>query len=111
LNGLYVGGRTSTGFEVREQAEGRSEITFSYRIMTKRTDAGTGRLEPLELPAEIGQGAAAESAPSAFPPPASLEDMDDALPVLPEGGIPGPPSDWPESIPWPPDIMVDRDTQ
>lgn len=37
-NGLYVTDRSSTGFEVREQSEGTSEISFSYRIMTKRAD-------------------------------------------------------------------------
>jgi hypothetical protein len=98
-NGLYVGDRTSTGFEVREQGEATSEITFSYRIMTKRATAGTGRLEPIELPAEAGQRAAAESAPSALAPPVSLEDAEGAPPVLPEEAIPGPPSDWPDSVP------------
>ena len=110
-NGLYVGDRTSTGFEVREQGEATSEITFSYRIMTKRTNAGTGRLEPIELPAEAGQRAAAESAPPALAPPAPLEDAEDALPVPPEGAVPEQPSDWPETVPWPPDIMdMDSDT-
>jgi hypothetical protein len=104
-NGLYVGDRTSTGFEVREQGAATSEITFSYRIMTKRTNAGTGRLEPIELPAEAGQRAAAEPAPQALAPPVSLEEVEDAPPVLPEGAIPGPPSDWPDSVLWPPEIL------
>jgi hypothetical protein len=64
-NGLYVTDRSSTGFEVREQGEGTSEISFSYRIMTRRADVRAGRLERLERPSETGEGDAA--APAARP--------------------------------------------
>jgi len=57
-NGLYVTGRSPGGFEVREQGEGNAEISFSYRIMTRRTDVRTKRLEPIELPTEDGLQAA-----------------------------------------------------
>jgi hypothetical protein len=108
-NGLYVGDRTSTGFEVREQGEATSEITFSYRIMTKRTNTGTGRLEPFELPSEAGVRTT-EPAETAVPSPAFPEEPALAEP-LPEGAVPEPPSDWPETVPWPPDIMRNSDTR
>jgi hypothetical protein len=61
--------RSPTGFEVREQGEGTSEISFSYRIMTKRADVRAGRLERLERPTEAGESAISEP-PSGqlFPP-------------------------------------------
>jgi hypothetical protein len=108
-NGLYVDDRTSTGFEVREQGEATSEITFSYRIMTKRTNTGTGRLEPFELPSEAGVRTT-EPAETAVPSPAFPEEPALAEP-LPEGAVPEPPSDWPETVPWPPDIMRNSDTR
>ena len=113
-NGLYVSDRTSTGFEVREQGEATSEITFSYRIVTKRGDSRTGRLEPLELPSDAGEKATGE--PAELPPhgvPASPRQPGSAPPAeprpeaaVPEGAVPARPSSWPETIPWPPDILV-----
>src|SRR6185312_670807 len=73
-NGLYVTGRTSSGFEVREQGDGTSELSFSYRIMTRRTDVWTNRLEPIELPSEAGVRAAEPAEPQAVPSPASPEE-------------------------------------
>jgi hypothetical protein len=113
-NGLYVTDRSSTGFEVREQGEGTSEISFSYRIMTKRADAGAGRLERIELPSEGGERAAAEPAEERTVPSPASPDEPEAAPSpkrLPEEGVPEPPSDWPETVPWPPDIMVDSHTR
>jgi hypothetical protein len=113
-NGLYVGDRTSTGFEVREQGEAKSEISFSYRIMTKRNNVATGRLEPIEPPAEDGQRTAAE--PGAwrtvpvFPASPDQPESVSSTKPLPEGAIPGPPLHWPETVPWPPDIMVEPET-
>jgi hypothetical protein len=106
-NGLYVGDRTPTGFEVREQGETTGEISFSYRIVTKRATVGMGRLMPIELPTGDGQRAPAEPPPPAPAQPGSLEDAEDIPPALPEEAMPGPPSDWPESVPWPPDNLVD----
>jgi hypothetical protein len=128
-NGLYVADRTSTGFEVREQAEGRSDISFSYRIMTRSADPRTGRLDRIELPSEEGQRIVARAVdhptgplpPSATPPaasPPSSPSSSPGLPVpvqpenarsgesLPEEGLPEPPSDWPESVPWPAAILT-----
>ena len=111
-NGLYVTDRSSTGFEVREQGEGTSEISFSYRIMSKRTDVRAGRLERLERPTEAGESAAAE--PVERPPVPSPTSPDEpqgapSAKPLPEGTDPEPPTDWPETVPWPPDIMVESD--
>lgn len=112
-NALYVTDRTSTSFEVREQGEGTSEISFSYRIMTKRADIRAGRLEPIELPSDAGERAAGEPAEPPAPVfPASPEEPEGAPPAkpLPEEAVPEP-SDWPETVPWPPDIMVDSATR
>jgi hypothetical protein len=114
-NGLYVTNRTPSGFEVREQAEGKAEISFSYRIMTPRTDVRTKRLEPIELPIEVGVGAGERAGEPAkmpgVPAPASPEKPEDAPTTkpLPEGAVPEPPSDWPETVPWPPNIMSNTD--
>lgn len=105
-NGLYVTNRTSTGFEVREQGEGTSEISFSYRIMTKRTDIRTGRLEPIDLPSEAGEAAAAEPAERPVVPSPLSPGEPEGPP--PEGGVPERPLDWPETVPWPPDVMTLR---
>jgi hypothetical protein len=113
-NGLYVTDRSPTGFEVREQGEGTSEISFSYRIMTKRADVGAGRLERLERPSEAGESAAAEPAERpTVPSPASPDEPAGAASAkpLPERPVPEPPSDWPESVPWPPEVMAESDTR
>ena len=115
-NGLYVTGRSLGGFEVREQEEGNAEISFSYRIMTRRTDVRTKRLEPIELPTEDGLQAAEPAdlpdVPSPDSPAVPEEPKDTATTTpLPEEAVPEPPSDWPETVPWPPDIMRNIDTR
>jgi hypothetical protein len=113
-NGLYVSERGPRGFEVREQNEGTSEISFSYRIMTKRADVKAGRLERLDPQTEAAEAAPAEppERPGA-PSPASPDETEGGPSArsLAEGAVPGPPSDWPESVPWPPDIMVEREAR
>ncbi|HEY4791115.1 MAG TPA: hypothetical protein VIJ05_07265, partial [Actinomycetes bacterium] len=113
-NGLYVADRSPTGFEVREQGEGTSEISFSYRIMTKRADARAGRLERLEGPTDAGESAAAEPAePPTVPSPASPEKPEGAplAELLPERAVPEPPTGWPETVPWPPEVMAESDAR
>jgi hypothetical protein len=113
-NGLYVTDRSSTGFEVREQGEGTSEISFSYRIMTKRADIRAERLERIDLPSEAGERAGAEPAERpTVPSPATPEEPEGApsAKLLPEGAVPEPPTDWPETVPWPPEVMVESDTR
>jgi hypothetical protein len=60
--------------------------------MTRRTDLRTKRLEPIEMPSEIGVRT---------PSPASRERIAEAIPAhsLPEMVMPEPPSDWPETPP------------
>jgi hypothetical protein len=115
-NGLYVAGRSPGGFEVREQGEGNAEISFSYRIMTRRTDVRTKPFEPIELPTEDGLRAAEPADLRDVPSPdtpAFPEEPEDTptTKLLPEGAVPEPPSDWPETVPWPPDIMRNMDTR
>jgi hypothetical protein len=111
-NGLYVADRTSSGFEVREQSEGASEISFSYRIMTKRSDVRTGRLELLTLPSEAGQVASAEPAkPPASPSPSAPKEPEAVPAAKPrqEAAASEPPTDWPLGVSWPPDVIAGRD--
>ena len=113
-NGLYVTDRSPTGFEVREQGDGTSEISFSYRIMTKRADVRAGRLERLERPTDAGERAAAEPAEwPTGPSPASPEEPEGApsAELLPERTVPEPPMGWPETVPWPPEVMVESDAR
>jgi hypothetical protein len=51
--GLYVSARSPDGFEVREQQGGRSNLTFSYRIVAKRSDIEARRLEQIEAPSTL----------------------------------------------------------
>jgi hypothetical protein len=44
--GLYVSGKSSSGFEVREAQGGRSTISFDYRIVARPIDAKNDRLPP-----------------------------------------------------------------
>ncbi len=74
-NGLYVADSTSASFEIREQGDGRSDISFSYRMMTRSADARTGRLGRMEPFTEEEQIVVAPSVdhptsplPSAPPP-------------------------------------------
>jgi len=50
-NGLYVTGRTSTGFEVHSTTSTASG-EFSYRVIAKRNDAATPRFAKVASPAE-----------------------------------------------------------
>lgn len=43
-SGLFVSRRTAKSFDVREQSQGRSSLTFSYRIVAKRKDVGAPRM-------------------------------------------------------------------
>jgi hypothetical protein len=50
--GLYVAGRDEHGFDVREQAEATSSLTFSYRVVGKRKDIEGERLQKVDLQIE-----------------------------------------------------------
>jgi hypothetical protein len=117
-NGLYIADRSSSGFEVREQGDGTSDISFSYRIITPRTDMRAGRLQTVERPPSgAGEPVDPMSPELPVPPPAASPDEPT---VEPEGTPPAeshhewdasqrPPSDWPvDTVPWPPDIVADH---
>jgi hypothetical protein len=114
-NPLYVTNRTPVGFEVREQGEGTNDISFSYRIMTRRADAPLGRLESLEPPTAEGEseytrfaGMPSPEAPEGVPiqPEDAPSAEAEAPEVAEEAAIPEAPTDWPhDSVPWPPEIL------
>jgi hypothetical protein len=49
-NGLYVTGRTNTGFSVRAKGSPNASGTFSYRIVAKRKDVVAPRFDQVVLP-------------------------------------------------------------
>jgi hypothetical protein len=71
--GLYITNKTPGGFEVREVQGGTSTLTFGYRVIAKRKDIASPRLERVELPA-APQRLAAPPAPPAIPPVPPLVD-------------------------------------
>jgi hypothetical protein len=114
-NPLYITNRTSTGFDVREQGEGASDTSFSYRVMTRRADAQLGRLESIEPPTDEGEKidkGVAEQPLSPSPdapeePPIQTQGPPSAEAQAPEeAAVPEAPTDWPhDSVPWPPEIL------
>ena len=48
--GLYVAGKTPTGFEVRELGQGNASIAFDYRIVARRRGFENLRLQDVHLP-------------------------------------------------------------
>ncbi len=51
--GLYVGSKSTSGFEVRELQGGTSSLSFNYRVMARRKDIPAPRLEKVQLPEPI----------------------------------------------------------
>jgi hypothetical protein len=49
-NGLYVSRKSRKGFEVREQRNGKSDLSFSYRVVAKRKDIDGERLAKVAIP-------------------------------------------------------------
>ncbi|MGW6167682.1 MULTISPECIES: hypothetical protein [Bacillaceae] len=47
--GLYISKKTPSSFEVREQQGGSNSLSFSYRVVSKRKDTETSRLEKVKL--------------------------------------------------------------
>jgi len=72
-NGLYVTGRTSTGFGVRGKTSPNARGTFSYRVVAKRKDIVAPRFEEVALPqrrtADRSARRAAAASPAASPRP------------------------------------------
>lgn len=48
--GLYVASRSSANFVVRESQNGTSDVTFSYRLVVRRTDIDNERFKSVKLP-------------------------------------------------------------
>jgi hypothetical protein len=42
--GLYVSNKTGSGFTVREQQSGKSNVAFDYRVVARRKDIAGARL-------------------------------------------------------------------
>jgi hypothetical protein len=84
-NGLYVAGREPLSFEVREQEQGRSTLTFSYRVVARRKDVAGERLPRVAAPPSVPEEPMLDEAalPLQTPPPEE------------------PPSGWPEGFVWP----------
>ncbi len=107
-SGLYVTDRTSSGFEVREQADGAGDISFSFRVVTRRTDVRAGRLERIERPPS-GEGDPGDATPGepTSPPAPDARAAPRAKPGEEPDAGPQPPSDWPlATVPWPPDVVA-----
>ena len=66
-NGLYVVDRTAKGFMVREQKDGTSNLTFSYRVVARRKDIATQRLARVRL--------SAAPSPETFPKPSPSPEI------------------------------------
>ena len=58
-SGLYVTGRTSTGFGVRAKTSPTANGTFSYRVVAKRKDIVAPRFDQVTLPQPRSAGRAA----------------------------------------------------
>ncbi|MHB8645973.1 MAG: hypothetical protein ACYDAR_09330 [Thermomicrobiales bacterium] len=63
--GIYVIGKTATGFVVREQQGGTSSLGVSYRVVAKRKDIAAKRLAKFDLPGK----AKGDVKPPQVPPP------------------------------------------
>jgi hypothetical protein len=51
--GLFVSARRPDGFEVREQQGGTANLTFSYRVVAKRSDIEAVRMQRTEPPTAL----------------------------------------------------------
>jgi hypothetical protein len=71
-NGLYVTGRTATGFGVRAKASPNASGTFSYRVVAKRNDIVAPRFEEVPLPRRrtADRAARRQAPPASRPGPA-----------------------------------------
>jgi hypothetical protein len=78
--GLYVADRTPASFTVREAQGGTSGISFSYRIVAKRADVSSPRLEHTDIPsvrlAEMPDRPLEVAQVAGFPP---ISDMTNSL--------------------------------
>jgi len=79
--GLFVESKSSSGFSVKELMGGKSSVSFSYRIVAKRTGITNERLAPVKLSADPSNPASApRPAPQHVPelpptPPAAKPNL------------------------------------
>ena len=66
-NGLYVTGRTSTGFGVRATTSPAADGRFSYRIVAKRKDIAAPHFKQVVPGKKPGADRASGQAPTATP--------------------------------------------
>jgi hypothetical protein len=67
--GLYVSQMDAAGFTVHELQHGQSSLTFSYRVVARRSDVTAPRFARVTLPvAPTTQATAAVHPPAAMPP-------------------------------------------
>jgi hypothetical protein len=87
-NGLYVSRKTTTGFEVREQSGGSSNVDFSYRIVALRKDTTSrGRMEQVELPSSADQPSSDHLTAAKTATPASHVPTDRPQEVMIPSGV------------------------
>jgi hypothetical protein len=81
-NGLYVTNRTNSSFAVVEQQGGASDISFSFRVVTRRRDLESERLPVVETPEATTE----------------REQVQDAWASIPLPSWPPETSQWPEHL-------------
>jgi hypothetical protein len=85
LNSLYVSHRGKEGFQVREQGQGKSNISFSYRIVAKRKDIDGKRFAKVKVPkVRLVRPQAAPRPKHAEPPPRPKRREGPTVGALPE---------------------------
>jgi len=52
-HGLFVERRTERSFVVREQQDGKSDVSFSYRVVAKRRDIEVPRFKKIAAPPDV----------------------------------------------------------
>ena len=55
-NGLAVAAKSASAFTVQELADGRSDVTFAYRLVARRRGVVAPRLNRVALPAAPAEG-------------------------------------------------------
>ncbi len=79
--GLYVSGKSPTGFDVLESAGGTGTMSFDWRIVAKRADISGERLQP--VPTRAAPPAVARTVLTPVPTPARPPPSPTPLPPLP----------------------------
>ena len=101
--GLYVGQKTATGFEVRELHAGKSSVAFDYRIVAKRRGLESLRLEDVQADRETAEAIRQFIATRPSHAPRLKLPKSPERAALPEPPKVGPPTLWQQPpVPAPP---------